>query len=217
MIDILKIIVGSQAHGLATPQSDYDYRGVFVVPTEEILKIGNKKKNTSWIEGKVDDTSWELEHFLMMATKSNPTILETFLAPVEYINEDGEELRALFDKVWSSRGVRDAFVGYGLNQRKKFLDDKDGRRDKYAAAYARTLVNAYELLTTGTFTVRIADLEVGVQIRRFKDGDYTTGELIEFSERMMKKVDEAYEKNPDKETDMDAINAFLIKMRKKYL
>lgn len=36
---ILKVIVGSQAHGLATPASDFDYRGVFVVPTKEILCV----------------------------------------------------------------------------------------------------------------------------------------------------------------------------------
>ncbi len=60
MTTILKVVVGSQAHGLATPESDFDYRGVFVVPTAEILSLNGTTKTTNWIEGKDDDTSWEL-------------------------------------------------------------------------------------------------------------------------------------------------------------
>src|SRR3954447_11469464 len=109
-IEILKVIVGSQAHGLATERSDYDYRGVFVVPTSELLKIGGDAvKHTSWIEGKEDDTSWEISKFLFMATKCNPTVLETFLAPfASHFTESMEqaqlavELRVLFPYIWNS-------------------------------------------------------------------------------------------------------------------
>src|SRR5687768_1695702 len=85
-IQILRCIVGSTAHGLANENSDIDYRGVFVVPTSDLLSIGGVTQQTSWIEGQVDDTSWEIGHFLKMATKCNPTVLEVFLAPT--IRED---------------------------------------------------------------------------------------------------------------------------------
>src|ERR1035437_2558917 len=114
--EILKVIVGSQAHGLATDESDWDYRGVFVVPTVEILKIGGNIKNTNWIEGDVDSTRWEIGHFLNMAVHCNPTVLETFLAPKVDINaanwtdenviDWGEELRKLFPYVWNSNDVK---------------------------------------------------------------------------------------------------------------
>src|SRR2546429_619841 len=117
---ILKTIVGSQAHGLANENSDYDYRGVFVVPTSEILRIGGSVKETNWIEGNEDDTSWEIGKFLLMATKCNPTVLETFLAPVKTSSPLGDELRTLFPHVWNSNDVKNAFIGYGINQRKKF-------------------------------------------------------------------------------------------------
>ena len=48
---LLKVIVGSRAHGLAGPESDYDYRGVFLHPTSHILSIGAKPKQTDWVEG----------------------------------------------------------------------------------------------------------------------------------------------------------------------
>lgn len=214
--EILKVLVGSQAHGLATPSSDFDYRGVFVQPTNEILKIGGHTRTTSWIEGKDDDTSWEIAHFLFLSTKSNPTILETYLAPEIYADDWGYRLRELFPKVWSSKAVRDAFIGYGLNQRKKMLEDKDNRPNKYASAYLRVLFNAYELLSTGTFTIKIADTEVGETVRRFKEGNFTKGECIDICARWQLKVEEAFNNNPEHQPDIDAINEFLLEVRKNH-
>ena len=211
---ILKTIVGSQAHGLANKDSDFDYRGVFVQPTDEILALGPKRTHTCWIEGNIDDTSYEIGHFLFLATKSNPTILEVFLAPIEEADDIGMEMRSLFPHVWDSTDVRNAFIGYGLNQRKKFLDNKDNKREKYAAAYLRVLYNAYELLKTGTFTVRIADTPVGETVRKFKSGDFTVGEVVQITSEWQIKVEEMYEKSEKRVPDKDKINEFLLKVRR---
>jgi uncharacterized protein len=220
MKTMMKVLVGSQAHGLATSTSDFDYRGVFILPTTEILKLGGHKQQTSWIEGKDDDTSWELGHFLFLATKCNPTILEAFLAPrVDHPTrevDDGDQLRSLFPYIWNSRDVMNAFIGYGLNQRKKFLDEKDGRPHKFAAAYLRSLYNAWELLSRGTFTIKIADTPIGDTVRRFKEGQYEIGEVIDRCVKAEKEVRRAYEDNPDKVADLDKINEFLIAMRQKH-
>lgn len=222
--EILKVIVGSQAHGLANEKSDYDYRGVFVIPTghlvlEEFYPPKERLKFTSWIEGKEDDTSWEIGKFLLMATKCNPTVLETFLAPQVHPESHyqvyyGNELRELFPHIWNSKGVRDAFIGYGLNQRKKFFDNKDNRAPKYAAAYLRTLYNAYELLSTGTFNVNLKETPIYTNVKRFKAGDYTPGEVINACFYWETKVLEAYKQNPDKETNLEPVKEFLLKVRK---
>lgn len=215
METILKVLVGSHAHGLATPESDYDYRGVFIHPTSEILKLGGNTQTTSWQEGKIDDTSWELGHFLHLATKCNPTILEVFLSPIEESNLYGKQLREMFPYVWNSRDVMNAFIGYGLNQRKKFLDEKDGRPHKFAAAYARSLCNGLELLKTGTFNVHIQDQQIHDTIRRFKTGEYdSVGEVVDFCMKLQKEIEQAYKDNPNKQTNMEAVNEFLLKVRK---
>ncbi len=221
MKDILKVIVGSQAHGLAGPDSDYDYRGVFVVPTSEILSIGPHQDETRWIEGNEDDTSWEIGKFLLMATKCNPTVLETFLAP-QVISENpendvyGTELRALFPHVWNSQYVKDAFIGYGVNQRKKFFENKDKRAPKYATAYLRVLYNAWELLSKRTFSVSLVGSPVYEYCKRFKAGDYSPGEVINECFKWETEVLKAYNANPDKKTNMEPINEFLLKVRKEF-
>ncbi len=216
---ILKVMVGSHAHGLATSESDWDYRSIFVTPTRDILSLGSTPKETNWIEHqrgeeKPDDTSWEVGKCLFLATKCNPTILEVFLAPIEADTEWGLELRSLFPFVWNSKGVRDAFGGYGLNQRKKFLDNSDNRAPKYAAAYLRTLYNAEELLRTGTFTVRIADTPIGPTVRKFKDGDFTYGEVIQACTDQEKRLVDALNDCPKHEANSAPVNDFLLRLRK---
>ena len=79
---ILKVLVGSRAHGLADENSDYDYRAVYVVPTSKILSINYKYVANTWIEGKEDNTAYEIGHFLKLACNCNPTILEVLKAPI---------------------------------------------------------------------------------------------------------------------------------------
>lgn len=221
MKEILKVLVGSQAHGLANEDSDYDYRAVFVQPTAEILKLGGVVKNTNWIEGKEDNTSWELGHFLNMAIHCNPTILEVFLAPMSNNENDpcwplGIELRNLFPHIWSSKGVMESFIGYGLNQRKKFLDNKDNRASKYAVAYMRTLYQAHQLLYKGTFTIKISETPIGDMLREWKYGNPDPGEIISECIKMEKLVRSVYESMPKKETNLEPINEFLLRVRKEY-
>lgn len=224
--EILKVIVGSQCHGLATPESDYDYRGVFVVPTVDLLKLGGVTTQTNWIEGKEDNTSWEIGHFLNMATHCNPTILETFLAPkvnihgARWTDEDvvdfGKELCALFPYVWNSLDVMNAFIGYGRNQRKKFLDKKDQREAKYATAYLRVLYNAWELLSTGTFSSNMSKTPIFETLKRFKNKEYQMGEVMQTCYDWELKIEEAYKQNPNKQTNIEPINEFLLKVRKEF-
>lgn len=221
MKTLIKVLVGSRAHGLHNEDSDYDYRGVYIAPTSEVLSLGRSIKNTQWIEGKQDDTSWEVGKFLHLATKCNPTILEVFKAPlVAHDNRDpgeislGTELRNLFDDVWNPTDVRNAFVGYGLNQRKKFLDKNDTRPNKYATAYLRTLYQAHQLLSTGDFQVSMVDTPVYEQLKRFKAGEYTVGEVIQVCRDWEEKVDNAYQRCNKKNTNLEKVNEFLLKVRK---
>lgn len=221
MKTILKVLVGSKAHKLDTLDSDSDYRGVFVVPTREILSLNGSTKHTSWLEGKEDDTSFEIGKFLFMALQNNPSILEVFKAPIVRLpnnyQEYGDELQSLFPYIWQPRRITDAFIGYGLNQRKKFLDDKDKRKDKYACAYLRTLYMANQLLTTGDMEIDTSKWPIHETLRRFKTGQYQVGEVIDICISYEKMVKKALEENPEnKYFNPDKVNDFLIKVRKDF-
>ncbi|MDB5077111.1 MAG: uncharacterized protein JWO42_3290 [Chloroflexi bacterium] len=184
------------------------------MPTSEMLKIGAEIKLSSWIEGNNDDTSWEIGKYLVLATKCNPTVLETFLAPIERSSPFGDQVRGLFPYVWNSIGVKNAFIGYARDQGEKFVANDDRRAAKYASAYLRVLYNCYELLSSGTFSVDLRGTEVYEQCKRFKSGDYSHHEVIDACSKMERKVLKAFEVNPDKQTNLEPINEFLLRVRK---
>ena len=153
---ILKTIVGSVAHHLNGPNSDIDYREVYVVPTVELLKVNPPHpKNTQQhhlmdVDGKGMDLSrYELSHFLHMSIRSNPTVLETYRAPIVEATPEGIELQRLFPYVWSSQYVHDAYLGYASSQKKDFERERFGKRaDHFITTYLRILYNVCEILST---------------------------------------------------------------------
>ena len=211
--------MGSHAHGLATQDSDRDYRSVFVIPTEDMFKLGFKPPGTRWAKGQTDETAWEVGSFLTLATQGHPLILETFVAPIEQADAWGHRLRSLFPDVWSSDKAFESFesfVNYAHNQRKKFLEKKDGRPEKYATAYLRVLQNLCELLETGTFTTQIAPTDLGKKILAIKQGKYRTGEVIDMGENLLLTAQKLRASSSHTE-NLTRINKFLIDIRREYL
>lgn len=154
---LTKVLVGSRLHGLENENSDWDYRGIHINPLKDVLSPFKKTKNTSWIEGDEDNTSYELADFCKHATVGNATILEVFFS--DKIIEStpvADEMR----RNWKSFMDSDRFVaasrGYAANQYNKMqLFDPDKRTPKFAVAYCRVLWQATEFLRTGTFPCQI--------------------------------------------------------------
>jgi predicted nucleotidyltransferase len=213
---VLHVRVGSQAHGLAGPDSDADSRRVFVVPTADLFRLDFKAPDTRWTKGPDDQTAWEIGPFLSLAVQCHPLILETFLAPVIITDEWGTELRALLPAIWTPQRAYEAFIGYGLNQRKKFLDKKDGRPAKYAASYIRVLYNLCELLETGVFAVRIIDTPIGRTIARLKDGAFRAGEVIDLAEQWTEIATQRLA-HCRHQPHLETVNQFMIRIRKAFL
>jgi len=226
---ILKVLVGSRAYGLADVNSDYDYRGVFVHPTSMLLSVGVPKPNdTTWVHGPPgrddkDDTAWELGHFLHLALQCNPAILECFAAPfvddlsgIEGLTtKEGFRLQELFPYVWTPSRVRDAFIGYGLNQRKKMLEDRDTRWRKYAAAYLRVLYQGFVLLSTGSLFVDMRGSDVFNDLKRYKAGEVTMGEVVNTCKIWQARLEDAVADCPHK-PDVKKVNEFLLDVRRNH-
>lgn len=222
LVTILKVLVGSRAHGLADEGSDWDYRGVFVTPTSALLSLGQRPSDTGWVEGergprgeKLDATAWEIGHFLALAVHCNPTILEVFRAPAEVMTPDGAALRGLLPVLWDPKRIRDAFVGYGLNQRKKMLENKDARPAKYASAYLRVLYQAHELLRAGELPIMMTGTPVEHTLRKWRAGDFTPGEVVDVCREWQGRVEGMAEGHPQRQ-DLGPVNAFLLDVRKRH-
>jgi predicted nucleotidyltransferase len=213
---ILKVLVGSHAHGLAGPDSDKDFRSVFVMPTADLFRLGFKYHGTRMMKEEGDETAWEVGHFLHLAVQCHPLVLETLVAPVEVMDAWGEQLRKLFPSVWSAKIAYEAFLRYADNQRKKMLEKKDGRPSKYAATYVRILFYLCELLERGTFTLHIAGSPIGGIIRQIKEGSYRAGEVIDLGEYWAAEAARRLS-SCSHEANRGAVDDFLISLRKSFL
>lgn len=77
---VYKCLVGSKAYGTDTPESDTDYKGIYIQPTNDILGFGYKQQ----IDIGKDECYYEIKRFIELAASANPTILEMLFMPEKH-------------------------------------------------------------------------------------------------------------------------------------
>lgn len=217
---ITKVLVGSRLHGLHNEQSDYDYRGIHIYSLKEVLSPFKTLKNTSWIEGDVDNTSYELADFCKQATHGNATILEVFFSnEIMETTPVADELRANWRKFIDTDRVVMASRGYASNQLNKMelFDDvgvKDQRRtSKFAIAYCRVLWQCAEFLKTGEFPCQITEPQLKEFLLMIKAGwsDKYIPECTEYFARLQADVTRAWKTAEKMKPDVVWIEDFVYR------
>ena len=172
---ITKVVVGSRLHGLNTETSDWDYRGIHMHPIVDHLSPYDKIKNTTWIEGDEDNTSYELSEFCKSATHGNATILEVFFSD-KIITDSyiAEEMRENWAKFMDTRKFIDASRGYAHNQYNKFYNFEDiglkgqERTAKFAIAFLRVMWQCEQFLLTGKFECNLEKSDLYPLMKKIK-------------------------------------------------
>ena len=130
MKTIVKMRFGSHLYGTATPDSDTDYKGVFLPPLRDVLcgrirkcvtentKSDTSKKNT--VED-VDTQIYSLHYFIELACKGETVALDMLHAPNDMILETSPIWEQIRFNRWRfyTRNLQ-AFVGYARTQAAKY-------------------------------------------------------------------------------------------------
>ena len=113
---VYECLSGSHAYGLATPESDIDIKGVFILPEAAYFGLHT-------IDQVSDATNnivyYELTRFVELLAKSNPTILELLYTPTDCIRKIHPAFESLRAKNFLSKQCQNSFGGYALTQMKK--------------------------------------------------------------------------------------------------
>lgn len=172
---LTKVLVGSRLHGLDTPTSDYDYRGIHINQLKDVLSPFSKTKNTDWIEGDEDNTSYELADFCKQATRGNATILEVFFSDqIIETSPVAQEMRENWTKFFDTRNFVAASRGYAHNQWNKFYNFEDigvnqqHRTAKFAVAFLRVMWQCEQFLLTGKFECSLRESDLYPLLREIK-------------------------------------------------
>ena len=114
---IFKAIVGSQAYGTSTPESDTDHKGIFMQPIDELITFGYKEQ----INVTKDECYYEVRRFLELLSVGNPTALELLYSPEDCIVERTKQFDLLIqhrDKFLTNKCLT-SFGNYAIAQIKK--------------------------------------------------------------------------------------------------
>lgn len=224
---LTKVVVGSRLHGLDTPTSDWDYRGIHISPLKNVLSPFRKNKNTDWIEGDEDNTSYELAEFCKLATKGNATILEVFFSnKVIDTSAPAEEMRENWKKFMDTKYFIDASRGYAHNQYNKFYNfESPGvkgqeRTAKFAVAFLRVMWQCEQFLLTGEFKCNLQESDLYPLLKKIKPMSREEieplipevfGKMSEMNQRVTHAVFEADKSILEMKPDIEWIEDFIYR------
>lgn len=168
---ILEGVTGSVAYGLDTETSDVDIKGVYLLPTKQVLSLGFDPNKTTKDHVGPDWVYHEIGKFMKLVTSGNPTVTELlFLDEYSVLEPIGQLLvdnRSLF---LSTKAVTNAYRGYALSQAKRLNNRTDQGLDGYDSALKnrfakhtrhcfRLLLQCKQLLQTGTLNIKVTPEE----------------------------------------------------------
>lgn len=124
---LLAYVRGSHMYGTSSETSDVDITFIYQQPTTEILKNFSKESNLPMsyipyidVSGTGDVVGYEIQNYIELLVKNNPTILETLDIPEECIIFKHESMK-VFDnqEKWVTKLTENSILGYAKSQIKK--------------------------------------------------------------------------------------------------
>lgn len=111
---LFKCLSGSRAYNTFTETSDYDYKGVYVQPDNDVLGFRYKEQ----ININKDETYYEIRRFVQLLQTANPTVLEMLFTEPDIALNPWSIMTACKEKFLTKKCLA-SFGGYAVAQLKK--------------------------------------------------------------------------------------------------
>lgn len=114
---LYEYVRGSVSQGINTPLSDIDHGGVYLAPAEQLLGLGFDYQDEIK-DAKGDDDWMELNKFMRLLLKSNPTVLESLFVDDKYVLYEHPIMTEIkkYRNEFVTKECFDAFFGYAKSQ-----------------------------------------------------------------------------------------------------
>lgn len=115
---IFETITGSRAYGTFKPESDTDYRGVFILPQDELYGLDYIDQVS---DEKNDIVFYEIGRFLELLENNNPNILEILNMPDHLVVTKHPLFNLILEQKskFITKQCKNSFAGYATTQIKK--------------------------------------------------------------------------------------------------
>src|SRR6266446_1502916 len=152
---IFATISGAHLYGFPSSDSDFDLRGVHVLPLEEVVgfKIGPETVEKSGVHDglEIDLVTHDVKKFFQLLLKKNGYVLEQVLSPlVVHTTPEHAELKEIA-RHCVTRHHAQHYLGFAETQWRLFEKDSPPR--------VKPLLYVYRVLLTGTHLMQSGEIQ----------------------------------------------------------
>jgi len=214
MNKIVRIKFGSHLYGTNTPNSDLDYKGIFM-PEKKDIYLGkipksltfNSKNNSSEKNTRddCDEEFYSLHYFLELACKGETVALDMLHAPIEmceFFSDSGKEIWDYL--VWNkykfyTKNLK-AFIGYCRTQASKYGIKGSRLSDAYKVVnFLQTQIDKYysikgcwDELPEGEHIFKVTDEKTGIRMYEVCGRKIQETARVEYAYEILRKFCQSY-------------------------
>lgn len=155
---VFATISGAHLYGFPSPDSDYDLRGVHLLPTKEIIGLDQPQETIEISELKsglqLDLVTHDLKKFVILMLKRNGYVLEQLYSPLIVQTSPAHQQLKAIGSDCITRNHYYHYLGFAKNQWQLF--------NKQANPRVKPLLYIYRVLLTGIYLMRTGKVEANL-------------------------------------------------------
>jgi predicted nucleotidyltransferase len=164
---VFMTVSGAHLYGFPSPDSDYDLRGVHILPAEKMLGLAvtdETLEKCRIVDGlEIDSVTHDLLKFLLMVLKRNGYVLEQLYSPlVVTTTPEHAELKAIATQCITKHHSHH-YLGFAENQWRLFSKETP-RRVKPLLYVYRVLLTGIHLMRTGEILANLPELNAAAHL-----------------------------------------------------
>lgn len=229
-------ISGAHLYGFPSPDSDYDLRGVHILPVKEVIGLEDGRETIIVSEMRdgleIDLVTHDIKKFFCLMLKKNGYVLEQLYSPLIVLpTPEHAELKEIA-KGCITRYHSHHYFGFAETNWKLF-DKERPRRVKPLLYVFRGLLTGINLMRTGVIEANLLSMNevfklpyipelvarklAGVEKSTLDDNDVTFYE--QEYQRLRVELESAFQAStlPEKATAKAALNDLLVRVRMRYV
>ena len=227
---VFATISGAHLYGFASPDSDVDLRGAFLLPASAVLGLHPPSETITIADQTIIDLDWvahDVRKFARLMTNHNGYVLEQLYSPLVVIATPAFEVLRELGRGCITRPTARHYLGFASGRRKRLAEPEPT---------VKHLLYAYRVLLTGIHLMQTGEVVANLPLLNDRFRSPAVSELMERkrtgAEKMLleereldehgKRLDALEEQLnaaqqashlPDEPTSAAALDAFVVDLR----
>jgi uncharacterized protein len=163
-------ISGAHLYGFASPDSDVDLRGTFLLSAKEMLGLRPARETITIEDKTIIDLDWfahDVRKFARLLTNHNGYVLEQLYSPLVVVSTPAHEELMALGRGCVTRTTVGHYRGFARGRRKRLLEPNP--TVKHLLYAYRVLLTGIHLMQTGEVVANIQVLNEGFRLAEISD------------------------------------------------